>query len=260
MSAKKEKPTEAELRELYEVQRLSARSIGMQFNVGNNTILRWLRAYGIDIRTSFGEYDAIDSEGNNIGNCLQNTKCPVTLERLKELYLIEMKSLVEIVNWIYLKLNIKVSDTSVRHWLHKDNILLRTQKHGRDLRGRKLPESLREKFAQSRIIAQTSPVRIEAVRKVAHKNMRKAQKASVLARKKRRVHLTCTNCGQQFSRPPAKAYIGKLPFCSNSCTGKYYTHQRKLARLAEPLRQLEAKKDAQAKEWLGDLHPEAKKD
>ena len=98
-----EQPTEHDLRALYVDQRLTTRQIGDMFGVSKTSVLRWLRAYGIDRR----------APGHGVAN---TGKIRPDVETLNRLVHVEHIPLTEIAA------RYDVSLPAVRQWLARDGI------------------------------------------------------------------------------------------------------------------------------------------
>lgn len=96
-------PPEGELRNLYEVQRMTAEQIGEQFSVSNATVCKWLKSYGIQARPA------------GIGLATRGIEPPTCEELTRMIH-------ADRLTYAQIAVQYGVDQSAVQHWLNRHGI------------------------------------------------------------------------------------------------------------------------------------------
>ena len=236
MSAKKECPfTHEELREMYEVQGMTAKSLAMQCNVTAGLLARWLKGNGIQIRHDIRR----DSEEN----------ARPSKEWLWEKYWKEGLSLIEIGQaWSdAVGRSLPYGGPTVWKWMKKHGI------HLRDSR-----DTLRAflRSPRAREIRRENGMSMHAQGKLPKGNPEQMRKAQVLgvakirkeARRRIETRECCLfGCVVKITRPRHR-FEGDTWFCCLSHKTTYYNRQRGQFRRDTALQAMKQEAEARAEQ------------
>jgi hypothetical protein len=162
----------------------------------------------------------LNPDGVNTGNPLENTVCPVSLEKLRDLYWKQGMSTIEIASSLSDFFGSSFAGESVRRWLVVASIEIRSKKHAMHVVNKKYPELKvkRSKIMKRRYADGCAPIGNKGFSK---KIRNKANKVRIKMYEDRRIIRICAfpGCSKSVIRPLCTAK--DLMYCCRSHSNKH---------------------------------------